>query len=202
MSCCYTKKNMADFNMPKNSIYKRNNSNLPTPYVNRKKSHLCNVTIWNIKCSINTNMICMNLVHNLLCEKKNLSLKFSLFYVVEKLSGSLFCFFLNGCMIIWEKIMYTCMCNWVTMLYSSKLTEHCKSAMMEKNNNHYIKKIKIIIKLSFNSLDWNLSFHGNSMSGGSIAPSSNLSPGYSGEFRSLEILSNPIHNSFYFWGLP
>ena len=30
------------------------------------------------------------------------------------------------------------MCNWVTMLYSGKLTQHCKSAIMEK--------IKIIIK--------------------------------------------------------
>ena len=24
------------------------------------------------------------------------------------------------------------MCNWVTMLYSKKLTEHCKPAIMEK----------------------------------------------------------------------
>ena len=30
------------------------------------------------------------------------------------------------------------MCNWVTVLYSRKLTEHCKPAIMEK-------KIKIII---------------------------------------------------------
>ena len=30
------------------------------------------------------------------------------------------------------------MCDWVTLLYSRKLTEHCKSAIMEK--------IKIIIK--------------------------------------------------------
>ena len=34
------------------------------------------------------------------------------------------------------------MCNWVTMLYSRKLTEHCKPAIMEKNKNQYIKKIK------------------------------------------------------------
>ncbi len=33
--------------------------------------------------------------------------------------------------------MYTCMCNWVTMLYSRKLTEHCKPAVMEKNKNNY-----------------------------------------------------------------
>ena len=41
---------------------------------------------------------------------------------------------------MWEKRMYTCMCNWVTMLYSGKLTEHCKQGIMEKNKNHYIKK--------------------------------------------------------------
>ena len=34
--------------------------------------------------------------------------------------------------------MYTCMCDWVTLLYSGELTEHCKPAIMEK--------IKIIIK--------------------------------------------------------
>ena len=41
-------------------------------------------------------------------------------------------------MIMWEKRMYTCMCNWVAMLYSRKLTEHCKPAITKKN--HYIKK--------------------------------------------------------------
>ena len=34
------------------------------------------------------------------------------------------------------------MCNWVTMLYSIKLIEYCKPAIMEKNKNHYIKKSK------------------------------------------------------------
>ena len=34
------------------------------------------------------------------------------------------------------------MCNWVIMLYSRKLTEHSKPAIMEKNKNHYIKKKK------------------------------------------------------------
>ena len=29
--------------------------------------------------------------------------------------------------------MYTCMWNWVSMLYIRKLTEHCKPAIMEKN---------------------------------------------------------------------
>ena len=47
-----------------------------------------------------------------------------------------------------RKRMYTCMCDWVTLLYSRKLTEHCKPAIMEK--------IKIIIKrkkCSFLSMD-------------------------------------------------
>ena len=35
-------------------------------------------------------------------------------------------------MIMWEKRMYTCMCNWVTMLYSGKLTEHCKFKKKKK----------------------------------------------------------------------
>ena len=38
-----------------------------------------------------------------------------------------------------RKRMCTCMCNWVTMLYSRRLTEHCKPAIMEKNKSHYIK---------------------------------------------------------------
>ena len=33
--------------------------------------------------------------------------------------------------------MYICMCDWVTLLYSRKLTEYCKPPMMEK-----IKTIK------------------------------------------------------------
>ena len=39
---------------------------------------------------------------------------------------------------MWEKRLYTCMCDGVTLLYSRKLTEHRKPAIMEK--------IKIIIK--------------------------------------------------------
>ena len=35
----------------------------------------------------------------------------------------------------------TCMCNWVTMLYRRKSTEHCKSAIME-NKNYILKMIK------------------------------------------------------------
>ena len=31
------------------------------------------------------------------------------------------------------------------MLYSRKLTEHCKAAIMEKNKNHHIKTLNIFI---------------------------------------------------------
>ena len=31
-----------------------------------------------------------------------------------------------------RKRMYVCMCDWVTLLYSKKLTEHCKPPIMEK----------------------------------------------------------------------
>ena len=34
------------------------------------------------------------------------------------------------------------MCNWVTMLYSRKLTEHCKPAIMEKKSLAKTKKQK------------------------------------------------------------
>ena len=34
-----------------------------------------------------------------------------------------------------RKITGTCICDWVTLLCSRKLIEHCKSAIMEKN--HY-----------------------------------------------------------------
>ena len=30
------------------------------------------------------------------------------------------------------KRTYMCMCVWVTLMYSRKLTEHCKTAIMEK----------------------------------------------------------------------
>ena len=47
-----------------------------------------------------------------------------------------------------EKRMYICMCDWVTLLYSRKWTEHCKPAIM--------KRIKIIKK---NFLRGNLNLH-------------------------------------------
>ena len=34
-----------------------------------------------------------------------------------------------------------CMCDWVTLLYSKKLTEHRKPAIVEKNKNHLKKLI-------------------------------------------------------------
>ena len=36
-----------------------------------------------------------------------------------------------------RKKNYICMCDWVALLYSGKLTEHCKPAITEKNKNHY-----------------------------------------------------------------
>ena len=36
--------------------------------------------------------------------------------------------------------MYTYMCDWVTLLYRRKLTEHCKSAIMEKIRITFLKK--------------------------------------------------------------
>ena len=40
------------------------------------------------------------------------------------------------------------MCDWVTLLYNRKSTEHCKPGIMEKNKNHYkTKKRKKINKI-------------------------------------------------------
>ena len=38
------------------------------------------------------------------------------------------------------------MCDWATLLYSRKLKEHCKPAIMEKNTNHYIKNKIVLFK--------------------------------------------------------
>ena len=35
------------------------------------------------------------------------------------------------------------MCDWVTLLYSRKLTEHYKTTMMEKNKNHNKKELGV-----------------------------------------------------------
>ena len=43
--------------------------------------------------------------------------------------------------------MYTCMCDWLTLPCSRKLTEHCKSAIMEKKNRYVKKKEKIKQKI-------------------------------------------------------
>ena len=43
-------------------------------------------------------------------------------------------------MIMWEKRTYTCMCDWVTLLHSGKLTEHSKPAIMEKLKKEMRKK--------------------------------------------------------------
>ena len=39
-----------------------------------------------------------------------------------------------------RKRMYIRMCDWVSLLYCRKLTEHCKPTIMEK-----IKKLKIFV---------------------------------------------------------
>ena len=41
-----------------------------------------------------------------------------------------------------RKRMYICMCDWVTLLYTRKLTEHCKQTIMEKIKNHLKKREK------------------------------------------------------------
>ena len=38
--------------------------------------------------------------------------------------------------------MYMCMCHWVTLLYSRKLTEHCEPAIMKKKTIKYKKRKK------------------------------------------------------------
>ena len=52
-----------------------------------------------------------------------------------------------------RKRMYTCMCDWVTLLYSRKLTENCKTSIVGKIQIiYFIKKIfvfgKFFLKVS------------------------------------------------------
>ena len=60
------------------------------------------------------------------------------------------------CMCVWCVYIYVCVCvcvcDWVTLLYSVKLTEHCKPTIMEK--------IKIIKKKKTNihRVDMNIHF--------------------------------------------
>ena len=42
-----------------------------------------------------------------------------------------------------RKRMYMCMCDWVTLLYSRKLTEHCKPATKEKIKINKISKKRL-----------------------------------------------------------
>ena len=39
-----------------------------------------------------------------------------------------------------RKRVYICMCDWVSLLYCRKLTEHCKLAVMEKIKITILKK--------------------------------------------------------------
>ena len=43
-----------------------------------------------------------------------------------------------------RKRMYTCMCDWVSLLYSRKLTEHCKPAIMEKIKIIKKKRVPVV----------------------------------------------------------
>ena len=58
-------------------------------------------------------------------------------------------------LIMWEKRMYTCMYNWVALLRSGKLTEHCEPAIMEKKKNHnkkrgqYLKTFSYVYRLLY-----------------------------------------------------
>ena len=54
---------------------------------------------------------------------------------------------LGWSMIMWEKIVCIGMCDWVTLMYSRKMTEHCKPALMGKNKNHLKNPYLIIVVL-------------------------------------------------------
>ena len=49
-----------------------------------------------------------------------------------------------------RKRMYICMCDWVTLLYSRKLTEYCKPAILEKIkiiNKRKLCETKRVVKI-------------------------------------------------------
>jgi len=46
-----------------------------------------------------------------------------------------------------RKTMYICMYDWITLLYSRKLTEHCKPTIMEKIKIIFEKGIYVRKKL-------------------------------------------------------
>ena len=51
------------------------------------------------------------------------------------------------------------MCNWVTMLYRRKLTEHCKPGRMgKKNKSHYIKTKKIKLKKRKRQMPYDITY--------------------------------------------
>ena len=79
-NCCSTGKNVADIYVPKGFICNICNtiSHLPSSYgdIFIRKSNLCDVTAWSRKYCINSNIICIKLVHEDM--KNNISLKLSL----------------------------------------------------------------------------------------------------------------------------
>ena len=43
--------------------------------------------------------------------------------------------------------MCVCVCDCITLMYSIKLTEHCKSSIIEKKNLKKLNKIKFLIHI-------------------------------------------------------
>ena len=70
-----------------------------------------------------------------------LYIKYYIFFPSLSIPGdwiaSPLCYIVGPCFLSFLNVIvcriYICMCDWVTLLYSKKLTEHCKPALVEKN---------------------------------------------------------------------
>ena len=51
------------------------------------------------------------------------------------------------------KKIYTCLCNWFTVLYSKKLTEHCKPAIIKRKHTLKKKKERRVSDLERRNID-------------------------------------------------
>ena len=80
--------------------------------------------------------------------------------------------------------MYTCMCNWVTMLYSRKLTEHCKLAIIKKNSSYTKLKKRKVNNMARNYTDIQEAME-------------KAYPGY--KFIDAEIKYNGVNAAFYIY---